>query len=110
MSQIDDGTLIPPTVSERIGKWLLVGVDLSMVAAAFGLDPLAHSFADRGFLVMNTTGTDTGIRADVGSVHGTTATLSYAVIANWPDDRTVLRDNVLAGMNSIGWSVRSIVE
>jgi beta-lactamase class A len=109
MLQISNGVLVSPAVSQRMRKWLMVSVDLSMVASAFGLDPLAHCYADRGFLVMNKTGTDTGIRADVGCVSGESYTLSYAVIANWPKERQDLRDSILAGMNSVGRSIRAFV-
>ena len=109
MSRIDEGTLVSGAVSERLRKWLMTGVDLSMVASAFRLNPTAHYYADHGFLVMNKTGTDTAIRADVGSVRGAVQRLSYAVIANWSEDRGELRDAVMDGMNSIGKVLRSVI-
>lgn len=83
--------------------WLRAGVDLSMVAAAFGLDPLAHTDADRGVRLVNKTGTDDGVRADVGLVEVAGTTYAYAVICRWeasPDDP--VRDHVLAAMRSLG--------
>ena len=50
--------------------WLNLDTDMSMVAGAFGLDPLAHTAPDRGWWLAHKTGTDTGIRADVGLVRG----------------------------------------
>ncbi len=109
LMRIDNGSLVSEPVSAMLYKWLATGVDLSMVASAFGLDPLAHSFADRGFLVINKTGTDETVRADTGSVKASNTTLSYAVIANWPSDaEPQIRDTVLDNMNSIGWALRSL--
>jgi beta-lactamase class A len=75
-----------------------------MVASAFGLDPLAHAGgADRGITLWNKTGTDSGVRADVGAVRHGTGTVAYAVICNWrAEDRADPRDQVLAAMRAIG--------
>ena len=48
--------------------WLGLGCDLSMVASAFNLDPLARTTMTRGFTLVNKTGTAAGVRADVGFV------------------------------------------
>ena len=61
--------------------WLLTGVDLSMVAAPFRLDPLAHQVGR--VRLWSKTGTDTGIRADVGVAWNESDALSYAAIATW---------------------------
>jgi beta-lactamase class A len=92
---------LPPLVE----AWLSAGTDLSMVAAAFGLDPLAHAHADRGVRLVNKTGTDDGVRVDVGRVHGPAGGLSYAVLAEW-DVGEDARDEVLAGMREIGLRLR----
>jgi beta-lactamase class A len=89
--------------------WLRPGTDLSMVASAFGLDPLAHVLEDRGVRVINKTGTNRGVRADVGIVEGTGRGVAYAVLVNWtepatPDDRS--RDLVLDAMREIGSALR----
>jgi beta-lactamase class A len=81
----------------QVRDWLRTGTDLSMVAAAFGLDPLAHTADD----LLNKTGTDSTVRADVGLVGG----LSYAVLAEW-DPGLDLRAQVLAGMRRIGEQIR----
>lgn len=98
--------LISPSVSDQLNAWLATGVDLSMVASAFGLDPLAHTEPDRGFCIRNKTGTDAAVRADVGTVERNGTSLSYAVIANWDAAGPDLRDSVLAGMRSIGGVLR----
>lgn len=61
--------------------WLLTGVDLSMVAAPFRLDPLAHR--DGRVRLWSKTGTDTGIRADMGVAWNQSDSLSYAAIVTW---------------------------
>lgn len=107
----------PPTLSEgsasdwasvmagldaRVLAWLAAGTDLSMVAGAFGLDPLAHAEADRGVRVWSKTGTSEGVRADVALVDLAGWRASYAVLAGWPQHGEDLRDEVLATMRGIG--------
>ncbi len=110
MSQLARKELISPTVSEQVNAWLETCVDLSMVAAAFGLDPLAHAPSDRSFFVRNKTGADAGVRADVGTIGRSSVWFDYAVIANWDAASPDLRDSALAGMHAIGMTLRTIVE
>ncbi|MFP5218553.1 MAG: serine hydrolase [Actinomycetes bacterium] len=95
--------------ARQVLRWLAPGADLSMVAAAFGLDPLAHVAADRGLRVVAKTGTDRGLRADVGLASGPAGTVAYAVLAHWDDD-VDRRDDVLEAMRAIGRVVRRHVE
>jgi beta-lactamase class A len=105
MARLHGGDVVGPEVSTLVLRWLAAGVDLSMVASAFDLDPLAHAETDRGILLVNKTGTISSARADVGVVAGPRATVAYAVLANWgPGDDQ--RDAVLAGMREIGRSIR----
>jgi beta-lactamase class A len=103
------GTVESPRVSEMVLAWLAAGADLSMVASALGLDPLSHAGdTDRGVRLWNKTGTDIGVRADVGAIDLGSRTLAYAVVCNWsafaqPDPR----DDVLLAMRRIGESLRS---
>jgi beta-lactamase class A len=108
MSDIAMNKLISQAVSEQLRTWLATGVDLSMVLSAFNFDPLAHAGPDRGYSVHNKTGTDTGIRADAGTVCRNSKPLSYAVIANWEPCDLGLRDTVLATMNAIGKGLRDL--
>ena len=71
-----------------------------MVASAFGLDPLSHAEPDRGLTLWNKTGTDAGVRADVGLVRTPDAAFSYAAIANWRVSDP--RDEVLGTMAEVG--------
>ncbi len=110
MSQLARKELISPTVSEQVNAWLATCVDLSMVAAAFGLDPLAHAPSDRNFFVGNKTGADAGVRADVGTIGRNSVRFDYAVIANWDASDPNLRDAALAGMHAIGMTLRTSIE
>ncbi|MGA7049936.1 MAG: serine hydrolase [Mycobacterium sp.] len=110
MNQMTRKELISQNVSEQLDRWLATGVDLSMVASAFGFDPLAHSESDRELYIRNKTGTDTGIRADVGIVGNGSMRLSYAAIANWEAVDPSLRDTALAAMRSIGKALRDILQ
>ncbi len=102
--------LISPTISRQVNAWLATGVDLSMVASAFGLDPLAHLTPDRDVLIRNKTGTDVGVRADTGTIQRNDAGFAYAVIANWDAPAPALRDAVLGGMRAIGTTLRFALE
>ncbi|OBK35464.1 hypothetical protein A5658_08715 [Mycobacterium sp. 1245111.1] len=110
MSRLSRRELVSPVVSERVNAWLATGVDLSMVASAFGLDPLSHVPSDRNVVIRNKTGTDPGVRADVGTAGRNATCLSYAVIANWEPAADHLRDEVLSGMNAVGTILRTALE
>jgi beta-lactamase class A len=83
-------------------------MDLSMVASAFDLDPLSHGPADEPAL-WNKTGTDDGVRADVGVVGTGTRQLAYAVICNWAPDTDEPLAAVMAAMRVIGHEIRELV-
>ena len=102
-------SVVSPAVSGLVLDWLAPGVDVSMVGSAFGLDPLAHAgLVDRGVALWNKTGTDNGVRADVGLFEYDGRALAYAAICNWdPAIRPDPRDDVLVAMRSIGVSLRS---
>jgi len=110
MSQISRKELVSQEVSEHVNAWLAAGVDLSMVASAFGLDPLSHATSGRHFVIRNKTGTDTRIRADVGTVGRDGFWLSYAVIANWDTPEPTTPDTALAGMNAVGKILRGTID
>ena len=68
-ARLHRGEIVSPAVSETVLGWLAANSDLSMVASAWGLDPLAHRPADRPHLALfNKTGTDRGVRAEAGLV------------------------------------------
>jgi beta-lactamase class A len=84
--------------------WLGLGSDLSMVASAFNLDPLARATMTRGFTLVNKTGTASGVRADAGFVSSPAGAATYAVIANW--EGTEELDPVMAEMRQLGARIR----
>jgi beta-lactamase class A len=96
-----DWVAIVPALDERVRGWLSSGVDLSMVASAWGLDPLAHR-EDPDVRLVNKTGTSDGVRADVGVVEHRGRRTAYAALAAWDPARPGLRGPVLAAMRGIG--------
>jgi len=110
MSRLSRHELISAAVSGQVNTWLATGVDLSMVASAWGFDPLSHRYQDRNTVLRNKTGSDPGVRADVGFIASDASCLSYAVIANWDAARDDRRDAALSGMNAIGAVLRAALE
>ncbi|MGN6427490.1 MAG: serine hydrolase [Leifsonia sp.] len=97
---------LSPASADTLQRWLGAGMDLSMVASAFGLDPLAHYSFDRDVWLWNKTGTISTVRADTGLVMSPERRVAYAVLANWPRDVDA-RDRVLAVMRSAGDVLRN---
>jgi len=107
MARLHRGDIVSPEASARVLRWIAANTDLSMVAATFGLDPLAHAEPDRGVTLINKTGTISTVRADVGIVATPAGEVAYAVVASWPDDAARdPRDRVLAEMAAIGAAIR----
>lgn len=94
--------VVDPLTSQRVMGWLSLGTDLSMVASAFGLDPLSHRSADHGTLLVNKTGTAPGIRSEAGAVRGPRRTVAYAVSLQFDDDSLASRLRALDGMRAVG--------
>lgn len=96
-------TLTSPAVCARVMDWLSVGVDHSMVAGALHLDPLSHGVDPGSALrVWSKTGTDDGVRADVGVMTKGAAAVGYAVICTWDPEGPVRVADVLSAMRDIG--------
>jgi len=112
MSRLATGTATGQEADQLVRQWLSANVDQSMVGSALveqgGLDPIAHHASlDLPTAFWNKTGTDSGVRADVGavSIHGRTVT--WAAIANWDPSPGTTLDHltvwaVLRGMRHIG--------
>ncbi len=96
------GEVVDPTTSSRVLGWLSLGCDLSMVASAFGLDPLAHRFPDHGLQLVNKTGTDDGVRSEVGILRGPRAAVVYAVTVVFDDEALAGRLRVLDALRAVG--------
>lgn len=95
--------------SDTLQRWLGAGMDLSMVASAFGLDPLAHYYFDRDVWLWNKTGTISTVRADMGLVMSPERRLAYAVLMNW-DRGMPARDRALEVMRRAGAAIRAELE
>lgn len=102
LATLANGEIVDAAVSSRVIGWLSLTPDLSMVAAAFGLDPLSHRQPDHGVLLVNRAGTDVGVRAEVGVLRGPRAGVSYAVITQFDDTGLHHRLAVLEGMRTLG--------
>lgn len=110
LGRLHRGEVLGRAVADRVLGWLAAGTDLSMVAAAFGLDPLAHTEPDRGVVLINKTGTIDTARIDIGLVARAGRTLAYAAAANWTGEGPVPagsdpRDWVLAAMSELGRAI-----
>ena len=103
------GSVVSPAVSTTVLSWLATGADLSMVASALVLDPLAHAGPDRGVLLWNKTGTNSSVRADAGLVRGPAGEVAYAAICNWERGDDGPRDAVMAAMRDLGTTVARLV-
>lgn len=109
MRRLHADDIVSPAVSAMVRHWLAADCDLSMTASAFRLDPLAHGEVDRGILLVNKTGTNSTVRADVGLVQGPVRTVAYAVLANWDPEEHDSRDQVLTTMARLGERIRTWV-
>ena len=96
------GEVVDPDTSERVVSWLNLNTDQSLVASAFGLDPLAHQSADHGLAVTNKAGRDRGVIGEVGVVRGGRAGATYAVLTHFSDSDLPVRLQVLEAMRAIG--------
>ncbi|WP_344304942.1 serine hydrolase [Nocardioides bigeumensis] len=107
------GEVVSSAVSGRVLGWLATGVDLSMVAGGFDLDPLAHPLGGDRRLA-HKTGADDGVRADAGTVTWRGRTASYAVLCAWdtslPDPEGGRVGAVLAAMRGVGRELRLALE
>jgi beta-lactamase class A len=102
LASLARGEIVDPATSRRVIGWLSLNSDLSMVAGAFGLDPLAHRVADHGIMLVNKTGTDVGVRSEVGVLRGPRASAAYAVSMYFDDTELTQRLAVLGGMRTVG--------
>ena len=107
--QLARGEVVDPGTSQRVTGWLSLNCDLSMVASAFGLDPLSHRMPDHSTLLINKTGTDYGIRSEAGALKGKRAAVSYAVSIQFDDDSLEKRLRVLDAMRTVGEEILEYV-
>lgn len=103
------GEVVDALTSQRVVGWLTLNTDLSMVASAFGLDPLAHRGTDHELLLVNKTGTDAGVRSEAGALRGPRRAVSYAVSVQFSDDSLAARLRVLDAMRAVGMDLLEYV-
>jgi beta-lactamase class A len=96
------GEAVDASTSFRVADWLALGVDLSMIAGAFGLDPLAHTRSDHNLALFNSTGTDRGVLSEIGVLRGPRAGVAYGVTLSYRDARLTDRLIALQAMRTIG--------
>lgn len=101
--------IVDPLTSQRVLSWLSLGADLSLVASAFGLDPLSHRGTDHGMLLVNKTGSDKGVRSEAGVLSGPRSTVGYAVSVQFNDDSVHARLRVLEAMRLVGRDIMEYV-
>ena len=101
--------IVDQLTSQRVMGWLSLNSDLSMVASAFGLDPLAHRGSDHNILLVNKTGTNAGVRAEAGALRGPHRAVSYAVSIQFNDDGLPARLHVLDAMRTVGYELLEYV-
>ncbi|TPW77953.1 serine hydrolase [Schumannella soli] len=103
------GEVVDSLTSSRVLGWLSLGSDFSMVSSAFGLDPLAHRATDHGILLVNKTGLDEGVRAEVGVLRGPRTAVCYSVTIQFNDANVWSRLRVLDTMRTIGFDLLEYV-
>lgn len=96
------GEVVDRATSARVVSWLSLGTDLSLVAAAFGLDPLAHREPEHGILLVNRTGSAPGVRAEAGVLRGPGGGVAYAVLCAFDDDALTRRLAVAEALRTLG--------
>lgn len=96
------GRRVDTVVSNRVLGWLSTGADLSMVSAAFGLDPAGHRARDHGLQLVNLTGADRGVRSEAGALRGPSRGVSYAVTVDFDDVDLTARLRALDVMRTVG--------
>lgn len=103
------GEVVDEAVSNRVLGWLSLASDLSLVAGAFGLDPLAHRALDHGLQVVSVTGSATGVRAETGILRGPGSSVSYAVTVTFDDASLHRRLAVIEALRTMGTEVLEAV-
>ena len=99
-----DEVVDAPT-SRRVLGWLSLGYDLSGVASAFGLDPLAHRSAEAGIQLINATGTTSGVRSEAGLLYGPKSAAAYAVTVTYDESGIADRLRVIDALRRLGYDL-----
>jgi beta-lactamase class A len=108
-SALARGQIVDHVTSHRVLGWLSQNANLSLIASAFGLDPLSHRSADHGIQLVNTTGTEVGLRSEVGLLSGPRTGVAYAVTVQFADEGLPARLRVLDTMRAVGYDLLEYV-
>ncbi|MGV8877149.1 MAG: serine hydrolase [Rhodoglobus sp.] len=103
------GEVVNSTVSQRVIGWLSLNTDLSLVASAFGLDPLAHRRADHDTLLVHKTGSDVGVRAEAGALRGGRRAVAYAASVQFTDSGLAARLRAIDALRTFGFDLLEYV-
>jgi beta-lactamase class A len=103
------GKVVDSLTSSRVLGWLSLNTDLSMVASAFGVDPLSHRGVDHGLQLVNKTGTDVGVRSEAGILRGPRRGVAYAVSVQFSDRSIASRLRVLDALRAVGFDLLEYV-
>lgn len=103
------GQVVDSLTSSRVLGWLSLNTDLSMVASAFGVDPLSHRGVDHGLQLVNKTGTDDGVRSEAGILRGPRRGIAYAVSVQFADRSIASRLRVLDALRAVGFELLEYV-
>jgi len=103
------GQVVDALTSSRVLGWLSLNTDLSLVASAFGVDPLSHRGVDHGLQLVNKTGTDAGVRSEVGVLRGPRRGVAYAVSVQFADRSIAARLRVLETLRAVGFDLLEFV-
>ena len=88
-ADLAESRAVSPQVSAQVAEWLGLGMDLSLAAAATGVDPFSHDADAHGLLLLTKTGRDPGILSEAGVLAGPHAGLAYALTVCF-DDLSIL--------------------
>ncbi|MFZ7087174.1 serine hydrolase [Curtobacterium sp. RRHDQ10] len=103
------GDVVDEATSNRVLGWLSLGMDMTLVAGAFGLDPLAHRALDHGLQAVTITGSGPGVRSETGVLRGPERSVSYAVSVSFDDDSLQRRLAVVDALRAMGADVLDVV-
>jgi beta-lactamase class A len=109
MARLSRGEIIDHVTSQRVLGWLAHNADLSLVASAFGLDPLSHRTTDHGVQVVNKTGSDPGIRSEIGLLSGSRTGVAYGLTVQFVDETLDIRLRVIDAMRTFGYDLLEYV-
>ena len=102
MTRLTHGEVVDEAVSSRVLGWLSLGVDLSLVAGSFGLDPVSHRRLDHGLQLVNTVGVAPGTRSELGVLRGPARGVAYAVTVAFDDLTLARRLRVVDALRALG--------